>query len=142
MFARVCVEIDLNKPIKVGYKLRGKCWWLQYKGLQDLCFTCGKYGHRDVKCLTRMVNTRSRDRSFIGEPWKNGEVLATDKWTGAPSFSFGPWMVAQRNRQRQTKGSRGILGNSMNQLDSIAGNEIRIHPSQLENKQKAKLVGI
>lgn len=43
-FARVCVEIDLNKPLEASYKMRG------VEGLQELCFNCGRYGHKEVKC--------------------------------------------------------------------------------------------
>lgn len=32
---------------------------LQYEGLQDLCFTCGKYGHKEVKCPSTI--TKSND---------------------------------------------------------------------------------
>lgn len=38
-FARVYVEVDLTKPLKMGYKIRGRDWKLQYKGLHELCFT-------------------------------------------------------------------------------------------------------
>lgn len=44
-FARVCVEVDLTKPLRSGYRKRGEMHDLQYEGLHDLCFHCGKYGH-------------------------------------------------------------------------------------------------
>lgn len=34
-FTRVCVEVDLSKPQKAGYKMRSREWRLQYEGLQD-----------------------------------------------------------------------------------------------------------
>lgn len=36
-FARVSVEVDLTKPLKAGYRMRGEYWNLQYKGLHDVC---------------------------------------------------------------------------------------------------------
>lgn len=45
-FARVCVENDLTKPLKAGYRLRERSWKLQHGGLHKLCFNCGRYGHR------------------------------------------------------------------------------------------------
>lgn len=36
-FAIVCIEVDLNKPLKVGYKLKGKLRKVQY--IRDsICF--------------------------------------------------------------------------------------------------------
>lgn len=49
-FARVCVEIDLDKPFVASYRMRGWEGKLQYEGLHDLCFTCGKYKHKEIKC--------------------------------------------------------------------------------------------
>lgn len=46
-FARVCIELDLKKPLQSRYRTRGREWKLQYEGLQDICFICRKYGHRD-----------------------------------------------------------------------------------------------
>lgn len=31
-FARVCVEVDLKKPLKTGYRLRGEFQEIQYEG--------------------------------------------------------------------------------------------------------------
>lgn len=41
-FVRVCIEIDLKKPLQSRYRMRGRKWQLQYEGLQDICFACGK----------------------------------------------------------------------------------------------------
>lgn len=49
-FARVCVEIDLDKSLVVSYRMRGREGQLLYEGLHDLCFTCGKYRHGEIKC--------------------------------------------------------------------------------------------
>lgn len=49
-FARVCVEVDLTKPVKAGYRMRGRQWHLQYEGLHELCFVYGQYRHREASC--------------------------------------------------------------------------------------------
>lgn len=41
-FARVCVEVDFDKLLIAGYKMRGEFYRLQYEGLHDLCCGCGK----------------------------------------------------------------------------------------------------
>lgn len=45
-FARVCVEIDVSKPLKPGYILRERNYHIQYEGLNTLCFDCGHYEHK------------------------------------------------------------------------------------------------
>src|SRR4051812_37863929 len=32
-FARICVEVDLGRPLMSGYRQRGKFWRMQYEGL-------------------------------------------------------------------------------------------------------------
>lgn len=49
-FAKVCIEVDLMKPLHAGYKLHGKMWRIQYEGIHELCIICGKYGHRSSNC--------------------------------------------------------------------------------------------
>lgn len=51
-FVRVFVEVDLTKPLKAGYNLRGVLQEVQYEGLHELCFHCGKYVHRSLLCPT------------------------------------------------------------------------------------------
>lgn len=62
-FVRVCVKINMGKPLRENYRMRGGNWRLQYKGLHNLCFTCGKYDHREASCplkpTQRMVNRQA-----------------------------------------------------------------------------------
>ncbi|KAI9098951.1 hypothetical protein K1719_024718 [Acacia pycnantha] len=49
-FARICVEIDLKKPLLPTYKVFGEERSFVYEGLHQVCFSCGKYGHTKVDC--------------------------------------------------------------------------------------------
>lgn len=44
-FAKVCVEVDLNKPLLATYRMREIDYHLAYEGMHDIYFKCGKYGH-------------------------------------------------------------------------------------------------
>lgn len=44
------MQVDLEKPLMSGYRLRGHFWRLQYEGLHDICFECGRYKHRLKPC--------------------------------------------------------------------------------------------
>ena len=45
-YARICVQIDLNKPLVRQILLEGQIQDIQYEGINSLCFSCGQVGHR------------------------------------------------------------------------------------------------
>lgn len=45
-FARICVELDLDKPLESHIVIRGHHLIEEYKGLHAICFRCGKFGHK------------------------------------------------------------------------------------------------
>ncbi|PNY04054.1 ribonuclease H, partial [Trifolium pratense] len=49
-FARVCVEIDLNKPVIGKVWIKGHWYRVEYEGLHRICFKCGCYGHLGRNC--------------------------------------------------------------------------------------------
>nr|POE55708.1 uncharacterized protein CFP56_27744 [Quercus suber] len=49
-YARICVQVDVDKPLPTAV-LIGKCeQTICYEGLQSLCFSCGRIGHRKENC--------------------------------------------------------------------------------------------
>lgn len=105
----MCVEIDLDKPLVASYRIRGRKGQFQYEGLQDLCFSCGKYGHREVKCpLTQPKSPTSAEKGEDVE-MDRGETSRPTKQSERRG-GFGPWMVAQKPRRRQPMAQKGISG--------------------------------
>lgn len=49
-YASVCVEVDLKKPLKAGYRVNGELCKLQYEVSHVVCFHCGNYSHRTTNC--------------------------------------------------------------------------------------------
>ncbi|KAL4307431.1 hypothetical protein AHAS_Ahas16G0277600 [Arachis hypogaea] len=49
-FARICMEIDLNKKLIPYISALGKDFKLEYEGLHQICFKCGRYGHKVENC--------------------------------------------------------------------------------------------
>ena len=49
-FARMCVEVDLIKPLLAKFKLRRRIRRIMYEGLHLVCFKCGQYGHKQERC--------------------------------------------------------------------------------------------
>lgn len=66
-FARVCVEVDLNKPLEASYKLKGQLWKVQYESLRTLCFSCEIYGHSKEGCPAKL-NIEEPNDSQRGHP--------------------------------------------------------------------------
>lgn len=44
-FARLCIEVDLSRPLKGELLVNGELLKLEYENLHVICFTCGCYGH-------------------------------------------------------------------------------------------------
>lgn len=110
-FGCVCVEIDLRKPLMAGYVMRREYYRLQYEGLQDLCFGCGRYGHRQADCpenLPKDASTSGKDAAK--EPVKMGEQQSETS-TEKEGPRYGEWTTVQRNRRRPSETVKGKKGN-------------------------------
>ena len=44
-FARICVEVNLTKPLKGTVLINGERYFVAYEGLSEICSKCGVYGH-------------------------------------------------------------------------------------------------
>lgn len=60
-FVRICVELDLDKPLQPKVIARGYLLIIQYEGLYAICFKCEPYGHRERNCV-HGVGTRRLDK--------------------------------------------------------------------------------
>ncbi|KAI9117152.1 hypothetical protein K1719_011318 [Acacia pycnantha] len=57
-FARICVEIDLQRPLLPAFMVFGETKQLVYEGLHLVCFGCGLYGHDQKACPNSMEEDR------------------------------------------------------------------------------------
>ncbi|KAL8161101.1 hypothetical protein V2J09_012590 [Rumex salicifolius] len=55
-FARVCVVVDLRKPLKGSALVNGERYFVEYEGLESICSSCGLYGHLVASCPKRSSN--------------------------------------------------------------------------------------
>lgn len=89
-FVWVYVEVDLNKPLKAGYRMRERDRRLQYEGLQDLYFNCERYGHREAACSTKKTKEApTEENTFNKEEGSSGTTPKVDHQAVTPT-SFGP----------------------------------------------------
>ena len=59
-FARVCVKLDLNKPLLPSIMINGVEKKIEYEGLHLICFKCGKYGHDNEHCGVKEMLEKNR----------------------------------------------------------------------------------
>lgn len=53
-YARLCVQVDITKPLMAMFSIKGKNFKVEYEGLHMLCFQCGKYGHTTKGCAVQV----------------------------------------------------------------------------------------
>jgi len=54
-FARVCIEVNLAKPLKGTVLINGDRYFVAYEGLSKICSSCGIYGHLVHSCPRNVV---------------------------------------------------------------------------------------
>ncbi|CAN1342533.1 hypothetical protein LINPERPRIM_LOCUS39487 [Linum perenne] len=98
-FARICVEVDLSKPLLSKYRLRRRVRRIEYEGLHTICFNCGCYGHKDEACkqAPEEVATDNQTTSFANPNFQ--EALAADSRPEVEE-DFGPWMQVKKSRRK------------------------------------------
>jgi hypothetical protein len=115
MFARVCVEIDLEKPLKPFVEVESGTFGIVYEGLSMVCFGCGCYGHVKDKCpnfvaekeKTDGVPTPTQEESREKQSISISDSIAERDTTqtfeiGVNSEDMGPWMLmAYKNRKKK-----------------------------------------
>ncbi|KAH9751655.1 DUF4283 domain-containing protein [Citrus sinensis] len=84
-FAHLAVEIDPNKPLISQFLLDGKLQKVEYEGLPNISFLCGKYGHSKDIC----PNRTEEDHALGNQPHLDGaneSVEMNSNWVNDLSF--------------------------------------------------------
>ncbi|CAN1131001.1 hypothetical protein LINPERHAP2_LOCUS6156 [Linum perenne] len=99
-FARICVEVDLSKPLLSKYRLRRRVRRIEYEGLHTICFNCGCYGHKDEACqqIPEAEVTENQTTNFVNPVFQS---VAEQEARPEIDENFGPWMQVKRNRRKQ-----------------------------------------
>lgn len=78
-FARICVQIDLNKPLVPQVEVRGELISLEYEGLHSVCFNYRIYGHRATACKLAVPATVVPEPQVAAGMSQNAVVMAADQ---------------------------------------------------------------
>ncbi|XP_028768657.1 uncharacterized protein LOC114726246 [Neltuma alba] len=145
MYARMCVEVDLNAPLLGSYTIDGNRLKIEYEGLQIICYHCGRFGHDHDHCPSKQnavqKNTQAEDAASKNAD-KNGVNRPPEVEQGS---RFGEWMLAQPSR----RGRRPMQKEGQN-VSAIKGLIKESHTSRyaaleseeadFENKEKDGMV--
>ncbi|XP_031106253.1 uncharacterized protein LOC116010899 [Ipomoea triloba] len=108
-FARVCVEVDVTKPLLAKFTVGGEVVPIEYEGIQMVCFSCGIYGHKQGQCRAdehkkgENVAGLNSDQDQNSNPQNMKEhpgVHQVSKPTRDLRQNFGEWMLVARKDKR------------------------------------------
>ncbi|KAK7351113.1 hypothetical protein VNO77_10303 [Canavalia gladiata] len=104
MYARMCVEIDLNAPLVPAYEVDENLLKIEYEGLHQICFSCGKFGHEESHCPKKKEELQNKSMLGGGQnQTKDGEGPQTEVGGGN---GYGEWMKVNDQRKGRKRGQR------------------------------------
>ncbi|KAL7230600.1 hypothetical protein ACSBR2_008965 [Camellia fascicularis] len=114
-YARVCIEMDLNKPLCPRFLLGKKSYNIEYESIHSFCFFCGRVDHRRELCRFKAANQSSQaPQTSSSPPTVEGlavtenpstvQLQANDSRRCAEGSDahFGPWMLVTKKTRRPT----------------------------------------
>nr|POF03716.1 uncharacterized protein CFP56_06636 [Quercus suber] len=119
-FARLCVQVNLDKPLEKSIYLGKLKQVIQYEGIGTLCFECGRIGHYREVCpfVVREYsnNTQESPANKGHEEQSNGADNAeVEKNLRSQQDDFGEWMLVTQ-RKPFNKGREKLNGASGSQM--------------------------
>lgn len=125
-FARVSVELDLEKKLVPKIKIRNRTYLIEYEGLNLICFNCGRYGHHKEICTLRNEsehkqypevdeNRHSHNNSKMNKDGSHGQQVTEE-------HTFGSWMVVKRNTRNKNVNKQQINGEWGRRMERVDAN--------------------
>ncbi|XP_031091106.1 uncharacterized protein LOC115996077 [Ipomoea triloba] len=108
-FARVCVELDLSRPLLSKFTLEGEIVPIEYEGIQMVCFKCGMYGHKKDQCGSQNLNEEGKGAEAQTDQEQND--ITQTKGKEQPKYqytkpvrdfskNFGEWMLVAKKERK------------------------------------------
>jgi hypothetical protein len=138
-FARMCVEIDLTKPVVGRVGINGDWYHVQYEGLHIICTHCGCYGHVLKDCAMksnsvpvekkknsgendgggggvtvtgeRMVEKQNVNQGVINDVIPSNSFESVENIT--PDLLHGEWIKVERRKKNKKVNFSGYNGQPM-----------------------------
>lgn len=94
-FARLCVKLDLTKPLDAVVQINHVWYNIEYEGLPEICYLCGHYGHKKEACSlkTTSAGQTSETPNAVGaDAMGQPAEVENENYTEANEGLRGPWM--------------------------------------------------
>ncbi|MCI41099.1 hypothetical protein A2U01_0062332, partial [Trifolium medium] len=101
-YARLCVQVNLTKPLLAMFTIKGRKYNIEYEGLHMLCTTCGRFGHYKERCPDKVKASNGSGAGKEGE-----ETGETNNHNIAGSSLDGPWRVVKKTKRNKKENPTG-----------------------------------
>ncbi|KAL7233399.1 hypothetical protein ACSBR1_017094 [Camellia fascicularis] len=114
-YARICIEMDLNKPLCPRFLLGKKSYNIEYESIHSVCFLCGRVGHQKELCRFKAANptpqgSQNTTPALIGDGLAVSEIPQTThsqvngnlQNSETHDVNFRPWMLVTKRNKRPT----------------------------------------
>nr|XP_029144560.1 uncharacterized protein LOC114924350 [Arachis hypogaea] len=121
-FARLCVEVDLTKPLMGRYMIDGEDFQVEYEGIHQICFTCGRIDQDQNNCIMKKqqietaANQNEEQKIGTEKDKQNDTNIESSKGSEKGNWNtnrkdkgkqivadrkenYGTWMVVQRPKR-------------------------------------------
>ncbi|KAL7243796.1 hypothetical protein ACSBR1_016088 [Camellia fascicularis] len=123
-YARVCVEVNLTKPLISRFAIGKYTYIVEYEYLHYFCFQCEKVGHRKEYCSSNKPAPELTPTTSVAIANGHGaglDQVQTASSSGKESIpdrgqreEFGPWMLVNRKNNRPNPIARQARPNNYN----------------------------
>ncbi|XP_028094851.1 uncharacterized protein LOC114294872 [Camellia sinensis] len=120
-FARVCIKVDLSKPLCPRFILGNKSYNIEYESIHSFCFHCGRVDRRKELCKYQAANHKSQEDHWNRPPEEERPLAVTgntDQTTTTTTSTsgtngnlqqinkeddtYGPWMMVTKRSRKVT----------------------------------------
>lgn len=114
-FARICIEINTDKPLLHSINCGSFIQKVQYEGIPIICFRCGKLGHDTKECPNDVHSSNQ-----LSNAHNQGETN-----------HYGEWMLVTRRPVRRMAPAKENQNNNFarRKFDQIRNSSDMVHPS-------------
>lgn len=105
-FARICIEMDLTKPLKPKFILEGKYYNIKYESLQSFCFLCGRIDHPKKACRFKEATQSTAAGQKLANSSDSGPITSMPATNDhlhlqqEEETTFGPWMLVNKRGRK------------------------------------------
>ena len=135
-YARLCIQVNLEEPLPNTVLIgQGRVQAVQYEGINQLCFSCGRVGHRKEVCPYV-----ARAPTPIIPSDKANTSAVPEKMSTTGEGVFGEWMMVTKRKNFISNKKGGAMDKYLGK-DPMTNvmSHTQEHVGQRDGKRKAQI---